>query len=169
MEFLRQTSVGRQACDCRCLASQAACIPPTLFCKYHIVFAPKYRRKEFYGSKRLEIGKMIRELCKWKEVNLIEGEVCPDHVHILVEIPPKLSISSFMGFLKGKTSIMIYQKYGNMKFKYRNRNFWCRGYYVDTAGKDSKKIQKYIQDQLKEDQLSEQLTLDLGDPFMGSK
>ena len=140
---------------------------------------------------------MIRELCKWKEVNLIEGEVCPDHVHILVEIPPKLSISSFMGFLKGKTSIMIYQKYGNMKFKYRNRNFWCRGYYVDTAGKDSKKIQKYIQDQLKEDQarsrnkrsllqfvnllvcevrcelskyqLSEQLTLDLGDPFMGSK
>ena len=138
-------------------------------CKYHIVFAPKYRRKEFYGSKRLEIGKMIRDLCKWKEVNLIEGEVCPDHVHILVEIPPKLSISSFMGFLKGKTSIMIYQKYGNMKFKYRNRNFWCRGYYVDTAGKDSKKIQKYIQDQLKEDQLSEQLTLDLGDPFMGSK
>ena len=98
-----------------------------------------------------------------------EDQVCPDHVHILVEIPPKLSISSFMGFLKGKTSIMIYQKYGNMKFKYRNRNFWCRGYYVDTAGKDAKKIQKYIQDQLKEDELSEQLTLDLGDPFMGSK
>ena len=138
-------------------------------CKYHIVFAPKFRRKVFYESKRLEIGKMIRELCKWKEVNLIEGEVCLDHVHILVEIPPKLSVSSFMGFLKGKTSIMIYQKYGNMKFKYRNRNFWCRWYYVDTAGKDAKKIQKYIQDQLKEDELSEQLTLDLGDPFMGSK
>ena len=138
-------------------------------CKYHIVFAPKFRRKVFYESKRLEIGKMIRDLCKWKEVNLIEGEVCPDHIHILVEIPPKLSISSFMGFLKGKTSIMIYQKYGNMKFKYRNRNFWCRGYYVDTAGKDAKKIQKYIQDQLKEDELSEQLTLDLVDPFMGSK
>ena len=84
-------------------------------CKYHIVFAPKFRRKVFYESKRLEIGKMIRELCKWKEVNLIEGEVCLDHVHILVEIPPKLSVSSFMGFLKGKTSIMIYQKYGNMK------------------------------------------------------
>ena len=97
---------------------------------------------------------MIRDLCKWKEVNLIEGEVCIDHVHILVEIPPKISVSSFMGFLKGKTSIMIYQKYGNMKFKYRNRNFWCRGYYVDTAGKDAKKIQKYIQDQLKEDELS---------------
>ena len=138
-------------------------------CKYHIVFASKFRRKVFYESKRLEIGKMIRELCKWKEVNLIEGEVCLDHVHILVEIPPKLSVSSFMGFLKGKTSIMIYQKYGNMKFKYRNRNFWCRWYYVDTAGKDAKKIQKYIQDQLKEDELSEQLTLDLGDPFMGSK
>ena len=138
-------------------------------CKYHIVFAPKFRRKVFYESKRLEIGKMIRELCKWKEVNLIEGEVCLDHVHILVKIPPKLSVSSFMGFLKGKTSIMIYQKYGNMKFKYRNRNFWCRGYYIDTAGKDAKKIQKYIQDQLKEDELSEQLTLDLGDPFMGSK
>ena len=86
-------------------------------CKYHIVFAPKFRRKVFYESKRLEIGKMIRELCKWKEVNLIEGEVCLDHVHILVEIPPKLSVSSFMGFLKGKTSIMIYQKYGNMKHK----------------------------------------------------
>ena len=84
-------------------------------CKYHIVFAPKFRRKVFYESKRLEIGKMIRELCKWKEVNLIEGEVCLDHVHILVEIPPKLSVLSFMGFLKGKTSIMIYQKYGNMK------------------------------------------------------
>ena len=96
---------------------------------------------------------MIRDLCKWKEVNLIEGEVCIDHVHILVEIPPKISVSSFMGFLKGKTSIMIYQKYGNMKFKYRNRNFWCRGYYVDTAGKDAKKIQKYIQDQLKEDEV----------------
>jgi putative transposase len=142
---------------------------PFLYCKYHIVFAPKYRRKEFYGAKRADIGKMIRDLCKWKEVNLLEGEVCPDHVHILVEIPPKLSISSFMGFLKGKTSLMIFQKYGNMKFKYRSRNFWCRGYYVDTAGKDSKKIQKYIQDQLKEDQMSEQLSLDLGDPFKGSE
>ena len=164
MEFLRQTADDRQATDCK-----QASIGSSLFCKYHIVFAPKFRRKVFYESKRLEIGKMIRELCKWKEVNLIEGEVCLDHVHILVEIPPKLSVSSFMGFLKGKTSIMIYQKYGNMKFKYRNRNFWCRGYYVDTAGKDAKKIQKYIQDQLKEDELSEQLTLDLGDPFMGSK
>lgn len=138
-------------------------------CKYHIVFAPKYRRKVFYNSKRLEIGKIIRDLCKWKDVNLIEGEVCPDHIHILVEIPPKISVSSFVGFIKGKTSILIYQKYGNMKFKYRNRNFWCRGYYVDTVGKDARKIQQYINNQLKEDELSEQLTLDLNDPFsMGS-
>ena len=138
-------------------------------CKYHRVFAPKYRRKVFYNSKRLEIGKIIRDLCKWKDVNLIEGEVCPDHIHILVEIPPKISVSSFVGFIKGKTSILIYQKYGNMKFKYRNRNFWCRGYYVDTVGKDARKIQQYINNQLKEDELSEQLTLDLNDPFsMGS-
>ena len=139
-------------------------------CKYHIVFVPKFRRKVFYESKRLEIGKMIRELCKWKEVNLIEGEVCPDHVHILVEIPPKLSVSSFMGFLKGKTSIMIYQKYGNMKFKYRNRNFWCRGYYVDTVGKNTKAIQQYIANQLERDKKDDQLSLfDPRDPFTGSK
>ena len=104
-------------------------------CKYHIVFAPKYRRKVFYADKRLEIGAILRELCKWKGVNIIEAEVCPDHVHMLLEIPPKMSISSFMGFLKGKSSLMIYEKWGNLKFKYRNREFWCRGYYVDTAGK----------------------------------
>ena len=94
-------------------------------CKYHIVFAPKYRRKVFYGEKRAEIGKILRELCNWKKVNIINAEVCPDHVHMLVEIPPKYSVSSFMGFLKGKSSIMIYEKWGNMK--YRNREFWCRG------------------------------------------
>lgn len=88
-------------------------------CKYHIVFAPKYRRKEFFGDKRLEIGQILRELCSWKEVNIIEAEVCPDHVHMLVEIPPKLAVSSFMGFLKGKSSIMIYEKWGNLKYKYR--------------------------------------------------
>ena len=136
-------------------------------CKYHIVFAPKYRRKVFYESKRLEVGKMMRDLCKWKGVKIIEAEVCPDHVHMLLEIPPKFSISSFMGYLKGKTSMMIYEKYGNMKFKYRNRNFWCRGYYVDTVGKNTKKIQDYIQNQLKEDQTSDQLTLDIEDPFKG--
>lgn len=138
-------------------------------CKYHIVFAPKYRRKVFYGEKKLEIGAILRELCKWKGVNIIEAEVCPDHIHMLVEIPPKISVSSFMGFLKGKSSLMIYEKWGNMKFKYRNREFWCRGYYVDTAGKDAKKIQEYIKNPLKEDQLGEQLTFNVEDPFTGSK
>jgi len=138
-------------------------------CKYHIVFAPKYRRKVFYGEKKLEVGAILRELCKWKGVNIIEAEVCPDHIHMLVEIPPKISVSSFMGFLKGKSSLMIYEKWGNMKFKYRNREFWCRGYYVDTAGKDAKKIQEYIKNQLKEDQLGEQLTFNVEDPFTGSK
>ena len=138
-------------------------------CKYHIVFAPKYRRKVFYGEKRLEIGAILRELCKWKGVNIIEAEVCPDHVHMLLEIPPKMSISSFMGFLKGKSSLMIYEKWGNLKFKYRNREFWCRGYYVDTAGKNAIKIKEYIKNQLKEDELGEQLTFSNADPFMGSK
>mgnify|MGYP000664118856 FL=1 len=138
-------------------------------CKYHIVFAPKYRRKVFYVDKRLEIGAILRELCKWKGVNIIEAEVCPDHVHMLLEIPPKMSISSFMGFLKGKSSLMIYEKWGNLKFKYRNREFWCRGYYVDTAGKNAVKIKEYIKNQLKEDELGEQLTFNNTDPFMGSK
>ena len=138
-------------------------------CKYHIVFAPKYRRKVFYGEKRLEIGRMLRELCNWKGVNIITAEVCPDHVHMLIEIPPKMSVSGFMGFLKGKSSIMIYQRWGNMKYKYRNREFWCRGYYVDTAGKNDKKIKEYIENQLKEDEMSEQLTLDFEDPFTGRK
>jgi putative transposase len=134
-------------------------------CKYHVVFAPKYRRKVFYEEKRLEVGEILRELCKWKGVNIIEAEVCPDHIHMLLEIPPKISISSFMGFLKGKSSLMIYEKWGNMKYKYRNREFWCRGYYVDTVGKDAKKIQEYIQAQLKEDQLGEQLTMEERSPF----
>ena len=138
-------------------------------CKYHIVFAPKYRRKVFYGEKRLEIGAILRELCEWKGVKFITAEVCPDHVHMLVEIPPKMTVSGFMGFLKGKSSIMIYQKWGNMKYKYRNRSFWCRGYYVDTAGKNDKVIEAYIKNQLKEDELSEQLTLDIEDPFTGNK
>ena len=138
-------------------------------CKYHIVFAPKYRRKVFYGEKRLEIGAILRELCEWKGVKIITAEVCPDHVHMLVEIPPKMTVSGFMGFLKGKSSIMIYQKWGNMKYKYRNRSFWCRGYYVDTAGKNDRVIEAYIKNQLKEDELSEQLTLDIEDPFTGNK
>ena len=138
-------------------------------CKYHIVFAPKYRRKVFYKEKRLEIGKILRKLCEFKQVNIIEAEVCPDHIHMLVEIPPKMSVSGFVGYLKGKSSLMIYQKWGNLKFKYRNREFWCRGYYVDTVGKNKAKIAEYIRNQLKEDEAIVQLTIDFdGDPFTGS-
>lgn len=136
-------------------------------CKYHIVFAPKYRRKVFFGQKRFEIGGIIRELCRWKGVELLSAEACPDHIHILVAIPPKMSVSSFMGFLKGKSSLMIYEKWGNMKFKYRNRQFGCRGYYVDTVGKNEKKIAEYNSNQLKQDEMSEQLVLDFQDPING--
>ena len=134
------------------------------------MFAPKYRRKVFFGEKRTENREILRQLCHWKGVEIIEGEVCPDHIHMLVSIPPKISVSSFMGYLKGKSSLMIFQKYGNMKFAYRNRQFWCRGYYVDTAGKNTKAIQAYIQNQLKIDQENDQLSLfDPRDPFTGSK
>ena len=139
-------------------------------CKYHIVFAPKYRRMAFYGNKRLEIGKILRKLCEWKGVNIIEAEVCSDHINMLVEIPPKYSVSGFMGFLKGKSSLMIYQKWGNAKFKYRNREFWCRGYYVDIVGKNTNKIKEYIKNQLKEDEQMVQLTIEFKeDPFKGGK
>ena len=138
-------------------------------CRYHIVFAPKYRRKVFYEGRRLEIGKILSDLYKWKGVNLIEGEACSDHIHILLEIPPKMSVSGFMGFLKGKSSQMIYEKWGDARFKFRSREFWCRGYYVDTVGKNSKKIQEYIKNQLEEDKISEQLELELSDPFTGKK
>lgn len=136
-------------------------------CKYHIVFAPKYRRKVFYGEKRQEIGKILRELCEWKGVTLLNAEACPDHIHMLEEIPPKMSVSGFMGFLKGKSSVIIYQKWGNLKYQYRNRSFWCRGYYVDTTGKNTKKINEYINQQIKEDRMTEQLTMDFNDPFKG--
>lgn len=134
-------------------------------CKYHVVFAPKYRRQVFYDSKRVEIGKILRELCEWKGVNIIEAEVCKDHIHMLLEIPPKMSVSGFMGFLKGKSSQIIYEKWGNLRYQYRGRSFLCRGYYVDTAGKNTERIKAYIQNQLKEDKESEQLALDLKDPF----
>ena len=137
-------------------------------CKYHIVFAPKYRRKLIYGQLKEEIGKILRELCKWKEVNIIEAELCPDHIHMLVEIPPKMSVSGFVGFLKGKSSLMIHERHGNLKYNHGNRTFWCRGYFVDTAGKNAKKIAEYIQNQLKEDQVSDQMTLkEYTDPFTG--
>lgn len=139
-------------------------------CKYHIVFAPKYRRKIFYGEKRVEIEKILRELCNWKQVKIIEAEVCPDHIHMLVEIPPKQSVSSFMGYLKGKSSLIIHERHANLKYKHGNRSFWCRGYYVDTAGKNSKKIAEYIKKQLEEDKLQDHLTFrEYEDPFKGSK
>ena len=137
-------------------------------CKYHVVFAPKYRRKVFYGSKRLEIGQILRQLCQWKGIGILEAEVCPDHIHMLLMIPPKFSVSSVMGYLKGKSSLMIYDQWGNIKYKYRNREFWCRGYYVDTTGKNTQKIQQYIREQLTRDAEASQLTLDL-DPFTGCK
>ena len=139
-------------------------------CKYHIVFAPKYRRKVFFEEKRIEIREILRQLCQWKGVEIIEGEVCPDHIHMLVSIPPKMSVSGFMGYLKGKSALLIFQKWGNMKFAYRNREFWCKGYYVDTAGKNTKAIKTYIAEQLKKDKESDQLSIfDPRDPFMGSK
>ena len=135
-------------------------------CKYHIVFAPKYRRRVFYGQKRRKIGAILRQLCEWKNVEIIEAEVCPDHVHILVAIPPKISVASFVGFLKGKSSLLIYQKWANMRFKYRNREFWCRGYYVDMVGKNTTKVKEYIANQMKEDKMMEQMTItELLDPF----
>ena len=136
-------------------------------CKYHVVFAPKYRRKEFYEERRLDIGQILRQLCEWKGIVIIEAEVCIDHVHMLIEIPPKYSVSSVMGYLKGKSSVMIYSKWGNARYKYRSREFWCRGYYVDTVGKNTKKIKEYIANQLKEDKLSSQLTIEDIDPFNG--
>ena len=139
-------------------------------CKYHIVFAPKYRRKVFFEEKRLEIREILRKLCQWKGVEIIEGEVCPDHIHMLVSIPPKMSVSGFMGYLKGKSSLMIFQQWGNMKFAYRNREFWCKGYYVDTVGKNTKAIREYITKQLERDKESDQLSMfDPRDPFMGGK
>lgn len=135
-------------------------------CKYHIVFAPKYRRRVFYGQKRREIGAILRQLCEWKNVEIIEAEVCPDHVHMLVAIPPKISVASFVGFLKGKSLLLIYQKWANMRFKYRNREFWCRSYYVDTVGKNTTKVKEYIANQMKEDKMMEQMTItELLDPF----
>ncbi len=137
-------------------------------CKYHIVFAPKYRRKIIFGKLKADIGKILRELCNWKQVNIIEAEMCPDHVHMLVEIPPKMSVSSFVGFLKGKSTLLIFERHANLKHKYGNRSFWCRGYYVDTVGKNKQKIAEYIRTQMQEDQVSDQISMkEYTDPFKG--
>ena len=141
-------------------------------CKYHIVFAPKYRRMVFYGAQKAEIGKILRQLCEWKGVEIYEAEVSSYHIHMLVSIPPKVAVSSFMGYLKGKSSVLIYEKFGELKYKYRNREFWCRGYYVDTVGKNTKAIAEYIKHQLDEDRMGEQMTM-LGkandNPFTGGQ
>ena len=128
-------------------------------CKYHIVFAPKYRRQVIYRKIKQDIGKILRQLCDLKKVEILEAETCPDHIHMLVSIPPNLSVSQFMGYLKGKSSTMIYEQFGDLKYKYRNRSFWCKGYYVDTVGKNERRIAEYIQHQLDEDKLGEQLSI----------
>ena len=137
--------------------------------KYHLVFAPKYRRQAIYGKVKEDIGRMLRKLCEYKEVEILEAEACPDHIHMLVTIPPKYSVAQIVGYLKGKSSLMIFEKYANMKYKYGNRHFWCRGYYVDTVGKNTKAIAEYIQQQLQEDIGYEQLTIkEYIDPFTGA-
>ena len=137
-------------------------------CKYHLVFAPKYRRQVIYGKIKADIGRILRELCERKGVEIIEAECCPDHIHMLVRIPPKYSVSEIMGYLKGKSSLLIFDRHANLKYKYGNRHFLCRGYYVDTVGKNAKKIQEYIQKQLQEDAVNDQISLmEYIDPFTG--
>ena len=138
--------------------------------KYHIVFAPKYRRRVIYGNIRADIGRIIRLLCERKGINIIEAELCPDHVHMLVEIPPKYSVADIVGYIKGKSSLMIFDRHANLKYKYGNRHFWCRGYYVDTVGKNAKKIEEYIRQQFQEDIAADQITMkEYIDPFTGEK
>jgi Transposase and inactivated derivatives len=137
-------------------------------CKYHLVFAPKYRRQIIYGKIKADVAQILSTLCKRKGIEIIEAECCKDHVHMLVRIPPKYSVSEIMGYLKGKSSLMIFEKHANLKYRYGNRHFWCRGYYVDTVGKNTKKIQEYIANQLKDDLEADQLTLnEYIDPFTG--
>ena len=137
-------------------------------CKYHIVFAPKYRRQVIYGKIKSDVGSILRKLCEYKGVEIIEANACPDHIHMLVSIPPKMSVSQFMGYLKGKSSLMIFDKHANLKYKYGNRQFWCKGYYVDTVGRNKKAIQEYIKKQLKEDYEYDQMSLkEYIDPFTG--
>lgn len=139
-------------------------------CKYHIVFAPKYRRQIIYGKIKNDVGKILRTLCERKGVEIIEAEACPDHIHMLVSIPPKISISSFMGYLKGKSSLMIFDRHANLKYKYGNRKFWAEGYYVDTVGKNKKVIEEYIKKQLQEDIATDQIVMkEFVDPFTGEK
>jgi len=137
-------------------------------CKYHIVFAPKFRRQVIYGKIKVDIGKILRKLCEMKGVEIVEANACPDHIHMVVEIPPNLSVAQFMGYLKGKSSLMIFDKHANLKYKYGNRHFWCRGYYVDTVGRNEKVITEYVRNQLQEDRTTDQITFkEYIDPFTG--
>ena len=139
-------------------------------CQYHIVFAPKYRRKEIYGQIKRDIGEILRKLCEQKDVVIIEAEACPDHIHMLVSIPPHISIAQFMGYLKGKSTLMIFDRHAHLKYKYGSRSFWCRGYYVDTVGRNKKAIAEYIRKQLEDDYMVEQISIkEYIDPFTGSK
>ena len=139
-------------------------------CQYHIVFAPKYRRLAIYGQIKKDIGQILRRLCKQKGVEIIEAEACPDHIHMLISIPPRYSVSQIMGYLKGKSSLMIFDRHANLKYKYGDRHFWARGYYVDTVGRNKKQIQEYIRHQLEEDRIADQISIkEFIDPFTGSK
>lgn len=142
----------------------------TYRCEYHIVFAPKYRRKEIYGQLKKDIGTIIRKLSEEKKVEILEAEACPDHIHMLVSVPPYLSIAQFVGFLKGKSTLMIYDRHANLKYKYGSRNFWCRGYYVDTVGRNERVISEYIKTQLENDRMTDQISIsEYIDPFTGIK
>ena len=138
-------------------------------CQYHIVFAPKFRRMVIFKEIQADIGKILRQLCQQKGVEIIEAYMCPDHVHMLLSIPPKYSVSQIMGYLKGKSSLMIFDRHANLKYKYGNRHFWARGYYVDTVGRNKKQIQEYIKNQRQEDQIADQMSIkEYVDPFTGS-
>ena len=139
-------------------------------CKYHVVFAPKFRRQIIYGKIKGEIGKILRKLCEYKGIEILEAEACLDHIHMLIVIPPKYSVAQIMGYLKGKSSLMIFDRHAHLKYRYGNRRFWCTGYYVDTVGKNTKKIKEYIKNQLQEDLMQDQLSLyETTDPFTGKK
>ena len=142
----------------------------TYRCEYHIVFAPKYRRKYIYGQIKKDIGEIIRKLCNEKKVEILEAEACPDHIHMLVSMPPYLSIAQFMGYLKGKSTLMIFDRHANLKYKYGSRSFWCRGYYVDTVGRNERVISEYIKKQLEDDHMHDQISMsEYIDPFTGIK
>ena len=139
-------------------------------CKYHIVFTPKYRRQAIYKDIKRDVGKILRQLCEYKGIEIIEAEACKDHIHMLISIPPKYSVAQIVGYLKGKSSLMIFEKFANLKYKYGNRHFWCRGYYVSTVGRNRNAIAAYIRNQLQEDYLDDQLSIkEYVDPFTGEQ